>query len=101
MSKKQHPHQQHMQEYLERILAGQLTIPEKLQVIPEQPDRDGKLIFRLAVAEEDVPRIIGKSGHTRKAILSLVKGAAGMRGVGVRILFPLRPDMTEPARIVA
>jgi uncharacterized protein len=49
--------------------------PEEVRVSEEQ-DEDGATLIRLAAAQEDMGRIIGKQGRTAKAMRTLLNAKA-------------------------
>ena len=70
-------------EYLARRL---VESPEAVSV--DEVDEDGALVIRLHVAEEDLGRVIGRSGRIARALRTLVRagGAHGDRRVLLEIV---------------
>lgn len=50
------------------------------QVVVEEVEEDGELILELEVAEEDMGRVIGKSGKIARAMRSLLHAAGTKAG---------------------
>ena len=68
---------------VEVIAKALVTRPDEVQVSEEV---DGKnIVVRLKVADEDIGKIIGKSGRIAKAIRTVVKAAAIKQNVRVSI----------------
>ena len=68
---------------LEVIAKALVTRPDEVQVSEEV---DGKnIVVRLKVADEDIGKIIGKSGRIAKAIRTVVKAAAIKQNVRVSV----------------
>lgn len=70
-------------EYLARRL---VESPDAVSV--DEVDEDGALVIRLHVAEEDLGRVIGRSGRIARALRTLVRagGAHGDRRVLLEIV---------------
>ena len=68
---------------VEVIAKALVTRPDEVQVSEEL---DGKnIVVRLKVADEDIGKIIGKSGRIAKAIRTVVKAAAIKQNVRVSV----------------
>lgn len=68
-----------MEEFL-RYAVGQLVeFPDEVVVVrTEQP---GKVTFRLVVRKSDIPRVIGKNGHTIQALRSMLLASGKKKGL--------------------
>jgi len=64
-----------MKELIEFIAKALVENPEQVQISEETGD-DGTLLIRLAAAQEDMGRIIGKQGRTAKAMRTLLNAKA-------------------------
>jgi len=64
-----------MEEFLRYVLSQLVEHPDDLIISHARTDT-GKDIFRVSARKTDLPRIIGKSGHTIQAIRSLLSAAA-------------------------
>ncbi|MBR0308165.1 MAG: KH domain-containing protein [Mogibacterium sp.] len=68
---------------VEVIAKALVTKPDEVQVTEEI---DGKnIVVKLRVADEDIGKIIGKSGRIAKAIRTVVKAAAIKQNVRVSV----------------
>jgi predicted RNA-binding protein YlqC (UPF0109 family) len=61
-------------EYLARQLVDD---PEAVRV--EEEEREGALVIRLHVAQEDVGKVIGRQGRVARALRAIVRAAAARR----------------------
>lgn len=68
-----------MEEFLRFALSQLVEYPEEAIIRTEEsPD---KIVFHLAVRKTDVPKVIGKGGHTIQALRTLLSAAAQRRGL--------------------
>jgi predicted RNA-binding protein YlqC (UPF0109 family) len=63
---------------LEYIARNLVDDPDAVEVT--QVEGEGRLVLRLAVAPEDVGKVIGRGGRTVKAIRDVVKAAGTKSG---------------------
>ena len=68
---------------VEVIAKALVTKPDEVLVTEETDGRD--IIVKLKVADEDIGKIIGKSGRIAKAIRTVVKAAAIKRNLRVSV----------------
>ncbi len=64
-----------MKELIEFIAKSLVEKPEAV-IISEEQDDDGTILLKLAAAQEDMGRIIGKQGRTAKAMRTLLNAKA-------------------------
>lgn len=64
-----------MKELIEFIAKSLVEKPEEV-VISEELAEDGSTLIRLAAAQDDMGRIIGKQGRTAKAMRTLLNAKA-------------------------
>ncbi|ALC17674.1 RNA-binding protein [Desulfuromonas soudanensis] len=64
-----------MKELIEFIAKSLVENPEAV-VISEEEGEEGSILIKLAAAQEDMGRIIGKQGRTAKAMRTLLNGKA-------------------------
>jgi uncharacterized protein len=64
-----------MKELIEFIAKSLVEHPEAV-VISEELAEDGSILVKLAAAQEDMGRIIGKQGRTAKAMRTLLNAKA-------------------------
>lgn len=65
-----------MKELLKEIARGLVENPEAVDVIDDEPNEEGVVVYHLKVAESDVGRVIGKQGRIAKAIRVIMRSAA-------------------------
>ncbi|MBQ2392383.1 MAG: KH domain-containing protein [Clostridia bacterium] len=65
-----------MQELLKTLAMGLVTKPEEVTVEVDEKNEDGVTVYHLHVAEEDMGRVIGKSGRIAKAIRVVMRAVA-------------------------
>ncbi len=63
-----------MQDLLEFLTKALVEHPD--EVVVEELEEDGDLVYEISVAEDDLGRVIGKGGRVANAIRSLAKAAA-------------------------
>lgn len=61
---------------LEHVTKALVDAPELVSV--SQIEEDGEIVFELTVAENDLGKVIGKSGRTARALRTLLN-AAGIK----------------------
>jgi predicted RNA-binding protein YlqC (UPF0109 family) len=61
-------------EYLARNLVDR---PDEVRV--ERTERDGAVVLRLHVAEDDIGKVIGRQGRIARALRTLVRASGGRR----------------------
>lgn len=64
-----------MKELIEFIAKSLVEHPEAVTITEEQGE-DGSILVKLAAAQEDMGRIIGKQGRTAKAMRTLLNAKA-------------------------
>ena len=67
-------------EYVARLLAQS---PDQVEVT--ETEEEGVVIYRLAVAQEDVGRIIGRDGRVVRAIRAVLRAAGARQNVRVAL----------------
>jgi predicted RNA-binding protein YlqC (UPF0109 family) len=68
-----------MREFVEFVAKHLVDQPDKVSVEQEEKE-DGKIVFKLKVAEKDVGKIIGRSGRTAGAFRVLLRAVAAKEG---------------------
>ena len=63
---------------IEHVAKALVNAPD--QVIVEEVDEGDELVFELEVAEDDMGRVIGKSGKIARAIRNVLKAAGEKAG---------------------
>lgn len=68
-----------MRDLIEFLVRALVDRPDEVSVDSYEED-DGTLVFEVHVAEDDVGKVIGRSGRTVNAIRSVVRAAAVREG---------------------
>jgi predicted RNA-binding protein YlqC (UPF0109 family) len=72
-----------MKELLETIARALVQNPDDVTVTEE--NRDGEIVLTLSVNEQDMGKVIGRSGRIAKAIRSVMSAAASKADVKVSV----------------
>lgn len=67
-----------MRDFVTFIAKHLVDNPE--QVILDQEEKDGKVIFKLQVGQADVGKVIGRKGRTAQAMRTLLAAVAAKEG---------------------
>lgn len=68
-----------MEEFLRYVIGAVVEYPDDVVFTKtETPDR---VIFHVAMRQSDIPRVIGKGGHTIQALRTLLNASANKRGL--------------------
>lgn len=65
-----------MIELLKNIAVGLVDDKTAVEVVQDEPNEEGVIVFHLHVAPDDMGRVIGKQGRIAKAIRTLMRSAA-------------------------
>jgi len=72
-----------MKELLETIARALVQFPEDVHATEEE--RDGELVLTLSVNEQDMGKVIGRSGRIAKAIRSVMNAAASKADLRISV----------------
>ena len=72
-----------MKELLETIARALVQFPDDVKV--QEEDKDGEVLPTLSVNEQDMGKVIGRSGRIAKAIRSVMSAAASKADVKVSV----------------
>ena len=72
-----------MKELLETIARALVQNPDDVKGVEE--DKDGEIVLTLSVNEQDMGKVIGRSGRIAKAIRSVMSAAASKADVKVSV----------------
>lgn len=72
-----------MKELLEIIAKALVQNPDDVKVVEES--KDGEIVLTLSVNEQDMGKVIGRSGRIAKAIRSVMSAAASKADVRVSV----------------
>jgi len=64
-----------MEEMLEYLARNLVDKPDEVRV--ERTERDGAVVLRLHVAEDDLGKVIGRQGRIARALRTLVRASGG------------------------
>jgi hypothetical protein len=68
-----------MEEFLRYVMGALVEFPDEIVFTKtESPER---ITFHVAMRKTDLPRVIGKGGHTIQALRTLLSAAAHKRGL--------------------
>ena len=65
-----------MKELLETIVAELVEDKDSVEVVVDEPNEEGIVVYHLHVAESDMGRVIGKQGRIAKAIRTVMRAGA-------------------------
>ncbi|MGH8045989.1 MAG: KH domain-containing protein, partial [Chthoniobacterales bacterium] len=63
-----------MEEFLRYIVGRLIEYPDELIVTHQETE--GRTVYLLAMRKTDLPKVIGKSGHTIQALRTLLQASA-------------------------
>ena len=66
-----------MKDLLVAIASGLVEDKASVEVVVDEPNEEGVVVYHLHVAPEDMGRVIGKQGRIAKALRTIVRSAAG------------------------
>ena len=72
-----------MKELLETIARALVQFPEDVHA--KEEERDGELVLTLSVNEQDMGKVIGRSGRIAKAIRSVMNAAASKADLRISV----------------
>ena len=73
-----------MKEFLENLIKNIVDSPDQVSV-EESLDEQGRTVLLITVADEDMGRVIGKSGKVINAIRTIIRIMAIRQNVRVRV----------------
>jgi predicted RNA-binding protein YlqC (UPF0109 family) len=68
-----------MEEFLRYVLTGLVEFPDEIVITHTELETGS--VFHVAARKSDLPKIIGKGGHTIQAIRTLLSASAKKRGM--------------------
>jgi hypothetical protein len=66
-----------VEELLDYLARNLVDRPDEVRV--ERTERDGAVVLRLHVAEDDLGKVIGRQGRTARALRTLARASGGRR----------------------
>ena len=70
---------------LKVIVCRLVRNPQAVRIEKDDSARDGLVVYRVVVTDEDMGRVIGKRGRIAKSIRSIVRAAAMKNGLKVAV----------------
>jgi len=70
-----------VEEFLEYVVGKLIEYPDELVVT--HSEAEGRTVYYLAMRKSDVPKVIGKGGHTIQALRTLLNASAQKKGIKV------------------
>ncbi len=74
-----------MTELLKNIAVGLVDDKTAVEVVQDEPNEEGVIVFHLHVAPDDMGRVIGKQGRIAKAIRTLMRSAAARNNQDIKV----------------
>ena len=65
-----------MTDLLKVIVSGLVEDKDAIEVVKDEPNEEGVVVYHLHVAADDMGRVIGKQGRIAKAIRTVMRVAA-------------------------
>lgn len=72
-----------MEEFLRFTIGALVEFPAS--VVVSKTESSGRIDFRVALRKSDAPRVIGKNGHTIRALRTLLGAAARKRNLSTSL----------------
>ena len=82
-----------MKEFLKFVVGELIDHPE--EIVLREEDRGGTLQYLLGLPSSEVGKVIGKQGHTIRAIRNLMGATASRQGIRVSLEIVERPESGE------
>ena len=74
-----------MKELLETIVSELVEDKDSIEVVVDEPNEDGIVVYHLHVASDDMGRVIGKQGRIAKAIRTVMRAGASRIDQKIRV----------------
>ena len=74
-----------MKDLLETVAKGLVETPDAVEVIVDEPNEEGVIVYHLHVGPDDMGRVIGKQGRIAKAIRTVMRAAAIRNDVKIQV----------------
>lgn len=65
-----------MEQLIKTIVLGLVDDKEHVEIVRDEPDEEGNVVYHIHVSPDDMGRVIGKQGRIAKAIRTIVRTAA-------------------------
>ncbi len=70
-----------MDEFLRYVVSKLIEYPDELTITHREAE--GRLVYYLGMRKTDLPKVIGKGGHTIQALRTLLQASAQKKGIRV------------------
>ena len=67
-----------MDAFLRYVVERLIEFPDELIITPHETD--GRVVYYLGMRKTDLPKVIGKGGHTIQALRTLLQASAQKKG---------------------
>ena len=74
-----------MNELLKIMVQGLVENPAEVEIIEDEANEEGIIVFHIKVAAEDMGRVIGKQGRIAKAIRTVMRASANKRNMKISV----------------
>lgn len=74
-----------MKELLETIVAELVEDRSSVEIVEDEPNEEGIIVYHLHVASDDMGRVIGKQGRIAKAIRTVMRAKASKEGKKIMV----------------
>ncbi|MBQ3052357.1 MAG: KH domain-containing protein [Clostridia bacterium] len=74
-----------MKELLISLASGLVENPDAVEVIVDEPNAEGVIVYHLHVADNDMGRVIGKQGRIANAIRVVMRAAASRNNQSIAV----------------
>ena len=70
---------------LKRIAVGLVEDKDNVEIVADEPNAEGVVVYHIHVAPDDMGRVIGKHGRIAKAIRTVARAAASKNGQSIMV----------------
>lgn len=74
-----------MEEFIKLIFDGIVSQPDEVSIEVCEPDATGTIVYKVAVAQGDMGRVIGKNGRMVRSLKTLFKAAANRQNINAAL----------------
>ena len=74
-----------MKELLETIVSELVENKDAVEVVVDEPNEEGIIVYHLHVAPDDMGRVIGKQGRIAKALRTIMRAGAAKKDLKVSV----------------
>ncbi len=74
-----------MEQLLRAIVTELVEEPSAVEILVDEPNEEGEIVYHLHVAPDDMGRVIGKQGRIAKAIRTVMRAGCSRIGQKIRV----------------